>query len=86
MAKVSITEGEKGLLVAILDSEYHDGRDPVDDPVWVDCLWGWSGKAKFPGTMASLVRKGLADTDGETCSLTQAGVDLVQPPKSAKKK
>lgn len=69
-----ITDGERSLLIAIRDSEYHDGSDPVDDPVWVDCLWGWSDTTKFPGTMASLVKKGLVKTNGETCSITAAGM------------
>lgn len=74
---MNVTENELDLLRAIRDSEYHDGRDPVDDDVWVDCLHGWSDTRKFPGTMASLIKKGLARTDGECCSLTQAGFDAV---------
>ena len=74
----NITEGEKSLLTAIRDSEYHDGRDPVDDDVWVDCLDGWSGSRNFPGTMASLVKKGLAATTGEVCSITSAGLEALR--------
>lgn len=74
---MKITDNERSLLTAIRDSEYHDGRDPVDDPVWVNTLHGWSGTTKFPGTMASVLKKGLARTDGETCELTQAGSDAL---------
>jgi len=70
-----VTSGELSLLRAIRDSEFHDGQHPVGNYVWVDCLDGWSDTRKFPGTMASLVKKGLAKTDGEACALTQAGFD-----------
>ena len=70
---MKITENEKGLLLAIVTSEYGDF---ATDAVWVNCLWGWSETRKFPGVMASLVRKGLAKTDGETCRLTDAGADV----------
>jgi hypothetical protein len=72
-----LTDGERSLLKAIRDSEYHDGRDPVDSYVWVDCLDDWSNTRRLPGTMASLVKKGLARTNGESCAITQAGFDLI---------
>jgi hypothetical protein len=70
---VKITENEKGLLIAIVTSEYGDW---ATDDVWVNCLWGWSETRKFPGVMASLVRKGLAKSDGECCCLTDAGAEI----------
>jgi hypothetical protein len=74
---ITITKGERSLLAAIRDSEFHDGNDPVGNYVWVDYLDGWSDTRKFPGTMASLAKKGLVKTNGETCALTQAGFDIV---------
>jgi hypothetical protein len=70
---MKITENEKGLLIAIVTSEYGDW---ATDPVWVNCLWGWSETRKFPGVMASLVRKSLAKSDGECCCLTDAGAEI----------
>lgn len=72
-----LTEGERALLTAIRDSEFHDGRPPVDDAVWVDCTSGRLGKSAR-GYMASCVKKGLAWTDGEVCSITQAGFDALK--------
>lgn len=74
---MNITENERALLIAIRDSEYNDGLSPVENDVWVNCLWGLSGTRKFPGTMASLVKKGLAKTNGECCRITQAGFDAI---------
>lgn len=72
----TITTKEQSLLAAIINNEFHDGRDPVDDSVWVNTLDGWSGEKSFPGVMASLVRKGFAKTNGESCSVTQAGYEV----------
>jgi hypothetical protein len=74
----AITENERNLLIAIRDSEYQDASNPVNNPVWVNCIWGWADTKKYPGTMASLAKKGLAKTDGECCSITQAGFDAVK--------
>lgn len=73
-----MTENERSLLIAIINSDFHDGQEPVGDYVWVDCLDGWSDTKKFPGTMSSLVKKGFAKTDGEACCITQAGFDAVR--------
>ena len=67
-----ITTNERGLLVAIRDNEFNDGNPLAK--VWVDCIPGWTDKTKFGGTMASLVKKGLARTDGEVCWLTEVGL------------
>jgi hypothetical protein len=73
----TITDNERSLLVAIRDNEFQDGRNPVNNPVWVNCIYEWDGKPAYGGVMASLVKKGLAETDGETCSITQKGFDAV---------
>jgi hypothetical protein len=73
-----ITVNERSLLIAIRDSDFQDGNDPVDNYVWVDCLDGWSDTRKFPGTMSSLVKKGLAKSDGDACAITQAGFDALE--------
>ncbi len=74
---MTITKNERSLLVAIRDNEFMDGNDPVNHYVWVNCIWGWEGTRKFPGTMASLVKKGLAKSDGECCCITQSGFDAI---------
>lgn len=83
--RVSLTENETKLLRAILKSEYHNGGMPEAErvgsengAVWVDCLWGFEGKAKFGGVMASLTKKGLAGTDGECAWLTAEGYAAVK--------
>jgi hypothetical protein len=73
---MTITENEKALMIAIATSEY---GDYMTDPTWVNCVWGWQGTRKFPGVMSSLVKKGLAKSNRECCSLTDAGADLVTP-------
>lgn len=74
---MTITENERSLLIAMRDNDFQDGEHPVNKRIWVDCIQGWSDERKFPGTMASLVNKGLATTDGETCAMTQAGFDAI---------
>lgn len=73
---MDITPNEKALILAIRDSEYNDDHDT--SPVWVNCIWGFQGKAKFGGTMASLTKKGLAGTDGETAWLAPEALALVK--------
>lgn len=65
------------LLVAIRDSEYHDGHDVIDNPVWVDMVCRPFGKSAG-GLMAALVALGLAGTDGETCWITAAGFEVAR--------
>ena len=67
-----MTDNEYDVLFALLSSEYHDGRDPIGDPIWVDCVMEPFGTSAG-GIMASLVRKGWVRTDGEVCSITAAG-------------
>ena len=71
-----ITTNERNLLTAIRDSEYHDGRNPVDSPTWVDCVI-FDSRA-HAGTMSSLSKKDLAYSDGETCWITQKGFDAIK--------
>lgn len=71
-----LTENERGLLLAIRHSDYHDGRDPVGNPVWVETSCEGYGTSAG-GVMASLTTKGLAGTDGEACWITQAGIDAL---------
>lgn len=77
---MKLTEKETKLLKAIMNSEYRSGdptkyRDAGLEPVWVDCIWGFEGKRAYGGVMASLCKKGLVETDGETVTLTEAGLD-----------
>ena len=74
----TLTTNEKELLIAIRDNEFHDGNHPVDNPIWVDCIDGWSGERKFPGTMAALVKRGFARTDGTSCQITEFGFEAIQ--------
>jgi hypothetical protein len=48
-------------------------------------LWGFEGRAKFGGVMASLTKKGLAQTDGECAWITETGFAAVDHlPRGAK--
>jgi hypothetical protein len=72
---MTLTDSEKKLIKAIGHSEFGNGQICTkDNPAWVDCIWGFEGKRLFAGVMASLSKKGLAETDGECCWLTEAGV------------
>jgi len=65
--KISITENERIVLRAIVDNEFQDGGDVIENPVWTFALYsahksGISGKA-LSGTISSLVKKGLVGVD-----------------------
>jgi hypothetical protein len=75
---MKVTANERSLLIAICVNEFHDGRHPVGDEVWVDCINGWADNKNYGGVMKSLVSKKLAVTNGTTCYVTQAGYDLVK--------
>ena len=64
-------------LTAIRDDQYHDGHDPINNRVWTWSPCDGFGKSAG-GIMASLVKKGLAGTDGETCWITQEGFDSIK--------
>jgi hypothetical protein len=84
---IRLTENEKALLIAIVESEYQDAdktEDTVGHDIWVDYIDGWSRKcggqnaSKFPGTMSSLSKKGLAVSsyyakNEQVCHITAAG-------------
>lgn len=78
-----MTKNERDLLVAIYLSEFNDGSHTA--PVWVNCLWEFEGSRSFGGVMASLTKKGLAETDGECAWLTKAGVEKVESEKLTEK-
>ncbi len=84
MAKT--TELEREVLRGIIDSDFHDAQDPIGN--WV---WSWScnpwmeteDAKKFSGVVTSLIKKGLAESDGgegeDAClTITQAGWDAIK--------
>jgi hypothetical protein len=54
----NVTAFEKTLLTSVKESEYHDGQDPVDNPVWADCVLDLIPTKSRGGVMSSLVKKG----------------------------
>lgn len=73
------TTNELAFLRAIVASEYHDGNDVIGNPVWTDCIDGWSRQRKG-GTVSSLTRKGLIGTCDDTVWITAAGLEATQLP------
>ena len=74
----TITANERRMLEQIRDSQYHDGRFPVNSATWTfEASDGFNWRAAG-GTMASLVRKGMVWTDGESCAITRKGFDAVK--------
>jgi hypothetical protein len=86
-AAVTITEKERALLEGIRDSQYHDGRDPVDNPTWTWDALDNSGlnPESRGGVASSLEKKGLAwfdqattkaigSGDDDSCAITAAGM------------
>jgi hypothetical protein len=71
-----ITNLERKLLTAIRDSDFNYGCNPVDNPVWVDCIMCDAGMSNKTGSgvMSSLVKKGLVKTNGECCTILKAGM------------
>jgi DNA-binding MarR family transcriptional regulator len=78
---MNITSNEKKVLVAILASEYQDGREAeyaVGHHVWSMYIAEAAGIAKrsYSGVVASLVKKGLvtvAVVENDTIALTATG-------------
>lgn len=74
-----MTEMERMLLLAILSSDYHDGQNPIDNPVWTADAIACLPVAARGGVCASLVKKGwatfyMASTRADdTCTITKAG-------------
>jgi len=77
-----VTDDERALLRAILDSEYQDGSDPVGLDVWSRPVCGQFGDTA-DDIMDSLVEQGLAHSCGptmghdSTCRITRAGLDAL---------
>jgi hypothetical protein len=87
----NITTLEAEGLQGICDSDFHDGADRVDNPVWTWSANPWSGTQGarlFSGVMSSLVKKGLAKSEGhgkdDCCRITQDGWDALQATKKGK--
>lgn len=71
---VKITEKEHELLEAVIFDQYHDGREPVNDPVWVEHLdTDLTGRSKS-GVISSLQKKGLVRSNKETIYITEEGM------------
>lgn len=84
----SVTTNERAVLRAILRNYYTSlnggvpqSFDDIDFSVWVNAIndsnepSGVEGRA-LSGVVASLTRKALVLTDGQTISLTRAGYDI----------
>ena len=92
MEAINLTEKEKTVLKAVVESEYNDF--PYTNPVWMEMVSEdtFSGKA-FSGICASLHEKGLIKTyltndrinndprgmKESTIEITQLGLDLIKP-------
>jgi hypothetical protein len=63
---IELTDGEIAVLYALETSQYHDGQDPVGNPVWsTDLHLDTTLPAKsVPGVVSSLSRKGLVECSG----------------------
>jgi hypothetical protein len=64
---MKITEIERLVLQGVVDSEYHDGRAAVHDPVWTWSAnpWGHNANVRvFAGAVSSLVKKGWVVSEG----------------------
>lgn len=79
---MALTDNERQALQGIVDSEFHDGQDPIGNWVWSFSANPWidsTESRKFAGTLSSLLKKGLAKQDGEgkeACvAITQAGYE-----------
>lgn len=80
---MNLTQNEIDALVGIVDSDFRDGNHPVGCPVWSWSANPFSSHRTFSGVVASLVKKGLAKSDGgtgdEACiTMTQAGWDALK--------
>ena len=75
---MNITDNEAALIENIALNDYQDGAAPSDRyQVWCDSLDCGPNEiplTSIPGITSSLVKKGLVITNGETISLTNAGV------------
>lgn len=79
---MELTKNEMMALQGIIDSDFRDGNHPANYPVWSWSANPFASKRTFSGTMSSLVKKGLAGSDGmkgdDACVwITQAGLDAL---------
>ena len=82
----TLTDKELSVLSGIVRSDYSISGDP-DENVG-NAIWSWSIDSEFANTpscggiVSSLVKKGLAKSNGEgddaTTSITQAGADALR--------
>jgi len=85
---MNITEKEKSLIMMIARNEYNSANygvptDISETNTWCDCIdTGFVydhmeklSSTSIPGVMASLVKKGFADSNGETCCLEEKGLE-----------
>jgi hypothetical protein len=89
--QITVTENEIKVLEGIVESCFHDGRPPVDDPVWSFSANPYEGdeKKKYPGVCSSLSKKGLAGfqkgDEGPTSDIvwiTAAGMEALKAAKN----
>jgi len=83
MSNIKATANELKALKLILESEFHDGNDPIGNWVWTDCVSGdFGGTKSFSGTASQLQQKGWAKFDGKgreaVCCITQLGFEVLQ--------
>jgi hypothetical protein len=76
-----VTEKEANLLAAIVESDFHNGNDPIDNPVWRDDVLDNLSDAAVLG---SLIKKGLAGSDDvdkprdACCWVTSLGMSVYE--------
>ena len=74
-----LTPNEFKALQGIYDSDYRDGDNPVNHPVWSWSANPFKSKKTFGGVVASLSKKGFVDQSDSgkdaVVSMTQAGFE-----------
>lgn len=55
---MTLTAKEFQALQGVLDSEFHDGANPINNPVWVWSANNFDNPRSFPGVVSALVKKG----------------------------
>lgn len=83
----NLTELETKGLEGIVNSDFHDGSDPVENPVWTWSANPFPDARTFSGVMSSLVKKGYAKADNwgpvrDRCvSITKEGMEALKASK-----
>jgi hypothetical protein len=76
---INLTENEIKVIAAIINSDYQDDNNPVNNPVWSFSCNPFENKKTLSGVVASLSKKGLVNSGGtgqNACiTLLQAGMD-----------